>query len=546
MERKVMGLTAPLLAVAGLLVCLMVLVQATAKASEVHSAPDSLGDPVTVVFWHTHTGDRGTLMQEFIDEFNATNPHNITIEGEYIGGYSDVHDAVIAGLQGQGPLPNTVVAYQNHVADYARYDAVRFLDEYMEDPLLGITDTADFYPGLLASYRLGQYGNQLAGLQHSHSIEVMYYNADLLSAAGLAVPTTWDEFETACISITNEVVTGTMPSSDASRFATWLWSMRQYGDQSAFGNGQTAFTFGSTAGIPYYRSGMEQGADQAWGVTHTPAAPGYEVVDSYGAGLAVLHGSEDQDLAAWLWIRWLAEREQTARWAAASGYFPVRFSAATHPSMTLKLAEDEQYAQAHALLPLRRHEPGVRGYEVVRDILGDAIDAIFCDRTSVTATLQAAAVEVDALLAESGPESAPIPPDGGTLAYTGTQGLSTTVVFPAGALGVTKTVTYVPLTDLPTEALAFALVPDLAYSRPVTITLRYRESDVQGMNEGQLKLYSFDWLSHLWVAADPCGGYVRDPLNQRFQAAVCHSGDYALMDWPYGVYLPLVSRAWQP
>jgi ABC-type glycerol-3-phosphate transport system substrate-binding protein len=488
-------------------------------------------------------------------------------------------------LQGLGPLPNAVVAYQNHVADYARYDGVRFLDEYIEDPLLGITDTADFHPDLLDSYRLGQYGDQLAGLQHGHSIDLMYYNSDLLAAVGLGVPETWDKFETACISITNEMVTGTIPSGDPSRFATWLWSrggellsddlrharfheqpgidalqffqnimdagyaqpvMGSYGDQGAFGNGRTGFTFGSSAGIAYYRLAMDAGADQAWGVTRHPSEPGHEVVDSYGAGVAVLRHGDEEDLAAWLFIRWLAEREQTARWAAATGYFPVRLSAATHPSMTQKLVEDEQYAQAHALLPLRRHEPGIRSYEMVRAIVGEAVDDIFYDRANVTDTLMAAALEVDELLAESGPESAIIPPEGGTLAHSGTQGLSTTVDFPAGALGMTETISYVPLSDLPTEALAFALVPRMTYSRPVTITLRYRESDVGRMDEAALKLYTYDWPSGLWVAIEPCGGYVRDPVNQRLLAAVCGSGDYALIDRPYAVYLPLVSRSWQP
>jgi hypothetical protein len=100
----------------------------------------------------------------------------------------------------------------------------------------------------------------------------------------------------------------------------------------------------------------------------------------------------------------------------------------------------------------------------------------------------------------------------------------------------------VPLDDLPTSGLAFALVPDLTFNEPVTITVHYRPEDVEGMDENELRLYTYDWSSHLWVEADPCGGYVRDPLNNILQAAVCHFSDYALMDWPYAIYLPLIAK----
>lgn len=458
---------------------------------------------------------------------------------------------------------------------------VRFLDDYLVDPILGITDTADFYPEVLDYYRLAQYGDQLAGLQHGRSIEVMYYNADLLAAAGQPVPTTWDAFQVACSLITSGTVSGTIPGSDASRFATWLWSRggelltddaRQarfheqpgidslllfqqifddgygrppefsYEDQTLFGNGLAGFTFGSSSGIPYYRSAMESGAQDEWGVTHVPAVPGHEVVDSYGAGVGVIHESEEKDRAAWLFLRWMAEREQTARWAALSGYFPVRISAATHPSMTQKLAEDAQYAQAHDLLPLGRGEPAVRNYESVRGILGDAIDEIFYSGANVTNTLQAAAAEVDLLLAGSGPASKVITPAGGTLVYTNTEGLSVTIEFAPGTVSITQTVSYVPLEDLPTDGLAFALVPCMSFSRPVTITINYRDDDVVGMDEGSLKLYIYDWAAATWVDADPCGGYARDPLNNILQAAVCHFSDYALADRPFRIYVPLILK----
>jgi ABC-type glycerol-3-phosphate transport system substrate-binding protein len=581
LKRSMVGLAVPLLTLALVLVGLMMVAYTSARAGEQTVRENEQGDPVSILFWHSHTSSREVVMQRMVDEFNAANAWGITVQAEYAGNYGQIYDRVIQGLRSGGPLPNAVIGYPNQWSEYARYGAVRFLDRYLSDPVLGITDTEDFYPDMWETYRLKDQGGQLAGLQHGRSIDVMYYNQDLLTASGLPVPETWGAFESACISVTNGAVSGTIPGTDASRFATWLWSRGgevlsedndrarfheqpgidslllfqeliqggygrlprfAYDDQTAFCNGQAGFVFGSSAGIPYYHSGMEAGAQDAWGVARVPAIPGHEVVDSYGAGIGVLQASEAEDQAAWLFIRWLAGRDQTARWAAESGYYPVRISAVSHPSLTTKLAEDAQYAQGHALLPLGRTEPAVRGYEEARRAIGSAMSAILGGGDNVTGTLQGAAVEVEAILAGASADSAVVGPAGGRLVYSNTQGLSATVGFPPAAVEVTQTVAYVPLNDLPTDGLAFALVPNLTFSEHVTITLHYRDSDVEGMDENELKLYQYDWSLGTWVDADPCDGYSRDTTNNVLQAFVCHFSDYALDDRPYAIHLPSVLR----
>lgn len=563
----------PLIVLAGFSTLLPITVNAEHKELSA-----SQYEPVTITYWHHNTGVREEFLNHLIAEFNSTNPYSITVIGEYAGNYGQIRDSVISGLQNNGVLPNVVVAYPNTFADFARYGGVRFLDSYFNDPTMGITDTADFYPGVLDYYRLGEYGNQLAGIQIGRSAEVMYYNADLLAGAALTVPVTWEAFATACISLTSETISGTMMTADASGFATWLWSrggellsddfntarfdeqpgieslllfqrlinggyarlpLVAYEDMTAFGNGQTGFTFGSSAAIPYYREAMNNGANDAWGVTHVPSIPGNEVINSYGAGQGIIHHNDLADQASWLFIKWLAERDQTARWAAVSGYFPVRISAATHVSMTEKLASDPQYAQAYNLLNLGRSEPGIRGYDAIRGIIQNAVTDVFENGAVVTSTLQTAAEAADIILATSGPDSAVIPPTGGTLIYSNTAGINATVQFPAGALAVTETVSYVPLDNLPTGGIAFALVPNLTLNQPVTITLYYRDEDIFGIDENSLQLYNYDWPTHSWVAASPCGGYLRDPDANMLQAAVCHFSDYGLIDWSDKLYLPL-------
>jgi hypothetical protein len=229
------------------------------------------------------------------------------------------------------------------------------------------------------------------------------------------------------------------------------------------------------------------------------------------------------------------------------GYYPARLSAATHVSVTEKLAADPQYAQAFQLLgTYGRNQKILLALIEVLTEMRDAVEAILYDGQPITTTLDAAAADVDAIPALTGPEAAMIPPSGGVLVYTNTVGLTSTVLFPAGALLVTETVAYVPLSDLPSDGLSFALVPNMVLGQPVTATIHYRDEDVAGMDESQLRLYNYDWENHVWVDADPCGGYLRDLPGNRLTAIVCHFSDHALVDWPYQLHVPLILKGFEP
>jgi hypothetical protein len=318
-----------------------------------------------------------------------------------------------------------------------------------------------------------------------------------------------------------------------------------YEDQAVFADGQAGFVIAASTSIPFMRAAIDDaGVVNQWGVASLPAVPGHEATMEAGRTIMMLRGTEPEEQAAWRFLRWFTERDQNARFAAGGGYYPIRISASTHPSITEKLASDPQYAQALQLLGEQgKHQTLLLAMLEVYTEMKDAVDAILYDGQPITETLDAAAADVDAILALTGPDAATISPLGGMLVYTNTQGLTATVEFPPGALTVTETVAYVPLSDLPADGLAFALVPNLALSLPATVTMSYREEDIAGMDEDLLKLYNYDWANSVWVDADPCGGYLRDAPNDKLTAIVCHFSDHALEDRPYHVYLPLMFRS---
>jgi ABC-type glycerol-3-phosphate transport system substrate-binding protein len=73
---------------------------------------------------------------------------------------------------------------------------------------------------------------------------------------------------------------------------------------------------------------------------------GDPVIVTYGPSYAALKSTPEQELAAWLFIRWLLEPERQEQWVRVGGLFPLRSSAlsllsdysTTHPQWAAAVA----------------------------------------------------------------------------------------------------------------------------------------------------------------------------------------------------------------
>ena len=539
-------------------------------------------DAVAISFWHSYVGDKETYINTLIAEFESLYP-TITVETESHYPTVSLFNTVLEQIKAGEETPNVVTGYPNLMWNYARFDALRFLDDFTVDPDLGL-DIPDFHPPALGDNRLAEYDDQLGALPLSSSgTDLLYYNADMLASVGVGVPQTWDAFYTACISLTTETVSGTILHSNQTQFLTLLWTRGgvayspdlkrgifddssgiaalqlyrnlldggyarmvtgSYEDQDKFADGQAAFVMGSSSSIPFLRNSIDEaGVVNDWGVAPLPADPGHKAVFAASGNIMILKSTPEKEHAAWLLLRWITERDQDARRAAEMGQYPVRISASTHPSITEKMAADLQYAQAYQhLSDYGRNQTVLLGLAEIFGEFRNAMDHVLYDDQPVTDTLNTAAANVTGILALTGPDAATITPEGGSLVYTNTLGLASTTTFPPGALGFTTTVAYVPISDLPSDALSFALIPNMVFSVPVSVTIQYRDEDVVGMDEDRLRMYNYNWGTNTWTDADPCGGYLRDPENNVLTAIICHFSDHALADWLYKVYQPLITN----
>lgn len=377
----------------------------------------------TVVYWHQHTGDREERLNEMVAEFNENNPWGITVDASNQGGYGDIYQKMVAGIA-SGELPSLVVAYQNQSATYQLDNALTDLNPYVNDAQWGYSEfeQADFFPGFFAAdvnpAFLDEDGNpERLGFPPNRSMEVVYVNLDALEELGYdAPPTSWTEFGEMACAWTNSMEghMGYSVRTDASFIAAAAFALggdvfdyendeyvynseetvyalefmqnllgegcanmiaESFGDQNDFAAQTNLFYIGSSSGLPFVRSAIEESEMGAFNWTvvpipYTDMGAEEPTQDVYGASVSVPVTTPEQQLAAWLFIRWMSEPVQQARWAIASNYFPVRQT--TADELTDYFADNPQYEAAFNLLGSTAAEPPAAGYDVVRDMATQA------------------------------------------------------------------------------------------------------------------------------------------------------------------------------
>ena len=149
----------------------------------------------------------------------------------------------------------------------------------------------------------------------------------------------------------------------------------RYGDQTNFGNGSTLFTVGSSSGLPFYGSAVEEGAGFAWSITPLPHTTEDPVMNHLRRQRqhSQEHARERVGYLA-LSSKYYTSPEVQAMWAEASNYFPVRQSVAD--GLGDYFDANPTYKTAFDLLQYGTAEPPVPGYDFVRDEVREVMAAI--------------------------------------------------------------------------------------------------------------------------------------------------------------------------
>jgi multiple sugar transport system substrate-binding protein/sn-glycerol 3-phosphate transport system substrate-binding protein len=373
-------------------------------------------DATQAVFWDRQTTETAALLRSLVAEFNAGR-EGIPVAVERAGGYSEIFRKVSASIQARR-LPAMAVSYESMTAEYAASGAVAPLDALVQDPATGFSpaELEDFFPAVLASNRFEQFGGQLYSFPFAKSVLMLYYNKRVLAAAGIAAPPeTWVEFVDQCRKI--KAATGKQAhavSVDCSTVNGLIFSMGgevlgpegtlydrpeavavfelyetlakeglafqitpgTFDDEVALVNDQVAFTLRTSSGRASMARNMGDAADR-WGWKRIPQAdPAQPATVLFGPNVTLFSTTPEQQQTAWAFVKYFTSPDVGARWAAETGYLPVRKSAVNHPVLQEFWKKWEGGRAAYDCLAFAKVEPNVMGWQEVRTLVERALTEV--------------------------------------------------------------------------------------------------------------------------------------------------------------------------
>ena len=402
----------------------------------------------TVEFWVQYSDERLDAMMARAERFEKETGIKVNIT--YKGHYGKVQSAMMttAGTSDQADVAR---GYGNAAADMYQIGAAMDQTILAESKKWGVTqsDIDDWGANWTVGFSAYFDGNPKLLHEVGKSLEVVYYNKDWLNELGLSEPQTPAEFAEAACAATNSTFSGRVGDTaslgyeidtDASNFAAWVFAhggdvfdydsgqyilnsseavaamefiqgmankgcaqvtRDKYADQQYLGLGSNLFALSSTSGITYFQKAIEEGYNGQWEISKVPHTTKNPVMNLYGGGLIMGNtGNVDKMVAAYQWMKYISNTENSAVWSTESGYGFVRTSSADHPLIQAKRNELPQYDRSLGLIQYGKGEPSVPAYYSVRGEIEKAYAAII-NGDDIMSTLNALNDEANAILADA-------------------------------------------------------------------------------------------------------------------------------------------------
>ncbi|WP_370251315.1 sn-glycerol-3-phosphate ABC transporter substrate-binding protein UgpB [Nioella sp.] len=382
-------------------------------------------------WWHAMGGANGERIDRMAAEFNAMQSDYVIVP-TYKGNYTETMTAAIAAFRA-GEQPHLVQVFEVGTATMmAAEGAIYPIEQLMEDAGEPFDGSA-YLPAVVSYYQTPE--GELLSMPFNSSTPVLWYNADALAAAGVDVPTTWDEMETAA----RALVDSGMECGFSFGWQSWVmvenysaWHNLQMGTQeNGFAGFDTEFTFNNEAVInrlqaiadmqednlfvyggrrgdslpmftngecgmwmnssAYYGSIVSQ-AEFEFGQTMLPLdtdvadAPQNSIIG--GATLWALRGhdaAEYEGLAQFL--TYLSSPEVQAWWHQETGYVPITTAAAELSASQGFYEANPGTDTAGQQLSLNAPTPKSRGirfgnFVQVRDVINEEMEALWAGTIS--------------------------------------------------------------------------------------------------------------------------------------------------------------------
>ena len=402
----------------------------------------------TVVYWHQYSDDssQANTMSALIEEFNSSNEYGITVETIHQGSYGPIQDLINTAILA-GELPNLVAAYANAVAGWANEGVVVDINLLLNSPEWGIAaeEQAMLNFSLLDVNQLDfpPFHGMRVAWANQNSLNVFYTNLDIVERLGFErrVPETLAEFEEiSCAAGASDMYEGYPLDTGTSHFESFVAAhggaifddasgeyifesdevaatmemftrmlenncaylfAERYQNTGDFSVGVTPFATGSSAGIPFvtWDAATAEMTDE-WVVTAFPGADGVgRTVQLFVPSQAVLTSTPEQEVATWLFVKFLAGADAQLAWSGATGYFSIRNDIDVTPDdFTEPRMPYERFIEVHGILSDESvsvySSPGLPSYSAVRGLVPNVLAEVVNGDAEVAAALAELNAEV--------------------------------------------------------------------------------------------------------------------------------------------------------
>jgi sn-glycerol 3-phosphate transport system substrate-binding protein len=403
---------------------------------------ESAGEKTQIDFWHAMSGINGESLEAIVEGFNEQSD-TVEVQAIYQGTYDDSLSKLRA-VGGSEEAPAIVQVFEIGTKYMSEAGYITPMQEFIDGDDF---DVSNLEENILSYYEID---GELYSMPFNTSNAVMFYNKDMFEEAGLDPenpPSTFSEVQEAAEVLSDDDTYGfTMAtigwfveqllanqgalyldndngrSGDATEalinseeglnIFNWLNEMNEAGTFRNYGSnwddprgpffaGQVGMYLDSTANTAQ----VIENSPFEVGSAFIPVADGMEPegVVVGGASLWITNQvSEEEQQAAWEFVKYMTDAEVQAEWAAATGYFPITPAAYDEPALTEVYDEYPIYRTAVDQLESTTPNPATQGAltEVLpeaRQIVETALGEMYEGRDPEEALDEAAQRITDAL-----------------------------------------------------------------------------------------------------------------------------------------------------
>lgn len=399
---------------------------------------------IYVSFWHAMDGDRGRVLSELVKEFNLTHP-SIIIQDRFVGTQQRfanhynvlIRELLLALKKGEPPVLSQV--YENWASQLIEAGTLVPMAQFIRgEDGISQKDVTDIFP---LFRQVNSYDGVLWTVPFNKSMYVLYYNTSRFKQKNLYAPRTWEEFREVARRLTvkekdkksilhhgfvfqpNVDVFGVLFYSYGGEYFNGIQpvfngpigvAILQYltnlvvRERAALPSFQPVedFILGKgdmlIATTSVYPSLIKQTKNRfKLGITLLPKGT-EERYPIAGTNLAIFSkATQEEQQAAWLFVRWLLRKERTSEWSERTGYLPVRMKGANTNYYKRFLKHNPAFSKIVESISKGKGDPRLPGWESVRWIITEAVEHSVTEGLSPQVSLDEAAEKVRILFSSS-------------------------------------------------------------------------------------------------------------------------------------------------